>query len=150
MTTFAVHHHDAAASPHDAIHPISPPPISSMKKPNPTNEMPFLPSKTLDLLGFLRIGEGFRAVGVSSLLVVVASGYGRFMMVPEESACKEGVVGGDKDGQATIVAVRDIQRGEEVTISYIDEELSYEERQRSLADYGFRCKCSKCSAEEES
>ncbi|XP_074296125.1 histone-lysine N-methyltransferase ATXR2-like [Silene latifolia] len=54
----------------------------------------------------------------------------------------------DKDGQATIVAVRDIQRGEEVTVSYIDEELSCEERQRSLADYGFRCKCSKCSEEE--
>ncbi|KAK9705029.1 hypothetical protein RND81_07G027900 [Saponaria officinalis] len=54
----------------------------------------------------------------------------------------------DKDGQAIIVAMRNIQRGEEVTISYIDEDLPYGERQKSLADYGFRCKCPKCLEEE--
>ncbi|GAB4859468.1 Histone-lysine N-methyltransferase atxr2 [Ancistrocladus abbreviatus] len=53
----------------------------------------------------------------------------------------------DRDGQATIIALRPIQAGEEVTISYIDEELPYEERQALLADYGFRCKCPKCLEE---
>ncbi|KAL8167569.1 hypothetical protein V2J09_009068 [Rumex salicifolius] len=50
----------------------------------------------------------------------------------------------DRDGQATIIALCSIQVGEEVTISYIDEELPYEERQALLADYGFICKCSRC------
>ncbi|KAF8391480.1 hypothetical protein HHK36_023785 [Tetracentron sinense] len=54
----------------------------------------------------------------------------------------------DRDGQATIIALRPISKGEEVTISYIDEELPFEERQALLADYGFRCKCSKCLEEE--
>ncbi|KAK4486856.1 hypothetical protein RD792_006164, partial [Penstemon davidsonii] len=54
----------------------------------------------------------------------------------------------DKDGQATIIALKPISKGEEITISYIDEELSYEERQESLADYGFRCECPRCLEEE--
>ncbi|KAF7142024.1 hypothetical protein RHSIM_Rhsim06G0158100 [Rhododendron simsii] len=54
----------------------------------------------------------------------------------------------DRDGQATIVALRSISKGEEVTISYIDEDLPFEERQAMLADYGFRCQCQKCLEEE--
>lgn len=54
----------------------------------------------------------------------------------------------DKDGQVTIIAVHQIQKEEEVTISYIDEELPYRERQKLLADYGFRCKCPKCLEED--
>ncbi|CAJ1956358.1 unnamed protein product [Sphenostylis stenocarpa] len=57
----------------------------------------------------------------------------------------------DKDGQATIIAQRSICKGEEglqITISYVDEDLPFEERQASLADYGFRCRCSKCIEEE--
>ncbi|XP_013699043.2 histone-lysine N-methyltransferase ATXR2-like [Brassica napus] len=50
----------------------------------------------------------------------------------------------DRDGQAVIIALRRISKNEEVTISYIDEELPYEERQALLADYGFTCKCPKC------
>ncbi|KAH0926721.1 hypothetical protein HID58_018977 [Brassica napus] len=50
----------------------------------------------------------------------------------------------DRDGQAVIIALRSISKNEEVTISYIDEELPYEERQALLADYGFTCKCPKC------
>ncbi|XP_060189067.1 histone-lysine N-methyltransferase ATXR2 isoform X1 [Lycium barbarum] len=53
----------------------------------------------------------------------------------------------DRDGQATIIALRPIAKGEEITISYIDEDLPFEERQASLADYGFRCGCSKCLEE---
>ncbi|KAL3635496.1 Histone-lysine N-methyltransferase atxr2 [Castilleja foliolosa] len=55
----------------------------------------------------------------------------------------------DKDGQATIIALRPIKKGEEITISYIDEDLPFKERQESLADYGFICKCPKCTEEEE-
>ncbi|XP_058779942.1 histone-lysine N-methyltransferase ATXR2 [Vicia villosa] len=54
----------------------------------------------------------------------------------------------DRDGQATIIALRSICKGEEITISYVDEDLPFEERQASLADYGFRCKCPKCIEEE--
>ncbi|KAF8649563.1 hypothetical protein HU200_064257 [Digitaria exilis] len=50
----------------------------------------------------------------------------------------------DKDGHAVILAIKPISKGEEITISYIDEDLSYEERQAQLADYGFTCECSKC------
>ncbi|KAL5730979.1 Histone-lysine N-methyltransferase atxr2 [Ranunculus cassubicifolius] len=54
----------------------------------------------------------------------------------------------DRDGQAIISAIRPIQKGEEITISYIDEDLPWKERQALLADYGFKCKCSKCLEEE--
>ncbi|XP_047334724.1 histone-lysine N-methyltransferase ATXR2 [Impatiens glandulifera] len=55
----------------------------------------------------------------------------------------------DKDGHAIILALGPIAREEEVTISYIDEELPVEERQMLLKDYGFRCSCPKCVDEEE-
>eukprot|EP00210_Caulerpa_lentillifera_P007793 g7437.t1 len=42
-------------------------------------------------------------------------------------------------------ATRDIQAGEEITISYIDEEADYEDRLLALNDYGFQCTCPKCS-----
>ncbi|KAK7261070.1 hypothetical protein RIF29_27373 [Crotalaria pallida] len=54
----------------------------------------------------------------------------------------------DRDGQATIIALRSIGKGEEITISYVDEDLPFDERQASLADYGFRCRCPKCIEEE--
>ncbi|KAL6529546.1 Histone-lysine N-methyltransferase atxr2 [Orobanche gracilis] len=54
----------------------------------------------------------------------------------------------DRDGQATIIALRPITEEEEITISYIDEDLPYKERKELLADYGFGCKCSKCITEE--
>lgn len=56
----------------------------------------------------------------------------------------------DRDGQAVIIAVRQISVGEEITISYIDEDLPYEERQALLADYGFKCCCPKCIKEQSS
>ncbi|XP_065873977.1 histone-lysine N-methyltransferase ATXR2 [Euphorbia lathyris] len=54
----------------------------------------------------------------------------------------------DRDGQATIIALRTISAGEEITISYIEEDLPFEERQSLLADYGFKCRCSKCLEED--
>lgn len=54
----------------------------------------------------------------------------------------------DRDGQATIIAVKPICKGEEVTISYVDEDLLLEERRALLVDYGFKCKCPRCVEEE--
>ncbi|KAK3000826.1 hypothetical protein RJ639_020265 [Escallonia herrerae] len=54
----------------------------------------------------------------------------------------------DRDGRATIIACKPILKGEEVTISYIDEDLPFEKRQALLADYNFRCRCTKCLEEE--
>ncbi|KZV40314.1 histone-lysine N-methyltransferase ATXR2, partial [Dorcoceras hygrometricum] len=36
----------------------------------------------------------------------------------------------------------------QITISYIDEDVPYKERQELLADYGFICKCPRCLEEE--
>ncbi len=49
---------------------------------------------------------------------------------------------------AVIIAKHSIPAGEEITISYIDESLSYEERQEALEDYGFVCKCLLCQQEQ--
>lgn len=54
----------------------------------------------------------------------------------------------DRDGQATIISLQPICIGEEVTISYIDEDLPYKEREALLADYGFRCRCPRCLKEQ--
>ncbi|KAL4419340.1 hypothetical protein ABPG75_002643 [Micractinium tetrahymenae] len=54
----------------------------------------------------------------------------------------------DGNGCAVILALCDIAPGEEVTLSYIDEEAPLEERREQLAEYGFACACDKCTAEE--
>lgn len=53
----------------------------------------------------------------------------------------------DRDGQTTIIALEHIRKGEEITISYIEEELPFEERLELLRDYDFTCTCPKCSEE---
>jgi hypothetical protein len=53
----------------------------------------------------------------------------------------------DKDGAAVILALRDIEPGEEITICYVDADASLQERTRALNDYGFLCGCEKCEAE---
>lgn len=45
------------------------------------------------------------------------------------------------------MAVRSIQRGEEVFITYIDATMSLEERNAALRDYGFVCTCELCEDE---
>ncbi|KAI8551883.1 hypothetical protein RHMOL_Rhmol06G0221500 [Rhododendron molle] len=81
-------------------------------------------------------------------IVAALEGEGWWVIVSEMVADGEWRSGLDRDGQATIVALRSISKGEEVTISYIDEDLACEERQAMLADYGFRCRCQKCLEEE--
>ena len=45
------------------------------------------------------------------------------------------------------VALRDIDEGEELSISYIEINDSWENRQEALANYGFICNCTKCQLE---
>lgn len=49
-----------------------------------------------------------------------------------------------KSNECTIVAQMKISKGEEITVSYIDEDMSFQERHRALLDYGFECKCPRC------
>jgi Cupin-like domain/SET domain len=51
---------------------------------------------------------------------------------------------------AHCVALRDIAEGEELTISYIENDQPYDERQLALASYGFTCRCTKCEFESTS
>jgi SET domain len=50
---------------------------------------------------------------------------------------------------ASVVALRDIAAGEEMTISYIDADASYADRQQALRHYGFVCQCLKCHNEKD-
>lgn len=43
-----------------------------------------------------------------------------------------------------LVALKDIEEGEELVQSYIDQNLPTEKRQKALRDYGFQCRCHKC------
>jgi hypothetical protein len=49
---------------------------------------------------------------------------------------------------AIIQTLRPVSAGTELTVSYIDENDDYEERQKQLQDYGFECTCAKCLAHE--
>ncbi|RNF25779.1 SET and MYND domain-containing protein [Trypanosoma conorhini] len=52
------------------------------------------------------------------------------------------------DEMLSVVALRDIEPGEELCISYIDETLSYPERQQELYEhYLFTCRCPTCERE---
>lgn len=56
---------------------------------------------------------------------------------------------GYPSGEARFLALRDVAAGEELTISYIDEEeAGLEERRRALGEYGFTCRCERCETEE--
>ena len=56
----------------------------------------------------------------------------------------------DLNSFAVIVATQDIPVGHEVTISYVDELLPYEQRQAALQDYGFLCCCPLCQQQQPS
>jgi SET domain len=49
---------------------------------------------------------------------------------------------------AFLVALRDISAGDELTISYIDANAPYQERQKALINYGFICHCHKCRSDK--
>jgi hypothetical protein len=48
-----------------------------------------------------------------------------------------------------IYAFRDIEEGEEITVSYIPLTKSKKERNKRLEQYGFECTCEACALEEE-
>ena len=48
---------------------------------------------------------------------------------------------------AQVVALRDIEEGEEMVQSYIDQSMDVFNRQSALKDYGFQCLCIKCTDE---
>ncbi|KIY71842.1 SET domain-containing protein [Cylindrobasidium torrendii FP15055 ss-10] len=48
----------------------------------------------------------------------------------------------------TILPKRDIPKGEELTITYIDPELPYARRKQMLAEWGFDCQCTRCVREK--
>jgi len=55
---------------------------------------------------------------------------------------------GDDDASAVILAKRSIKSGEEIVMSYIDEELPYKQRKQDLSfSYSFECECRKCMRE---
>ena len=54
----------------------------------------------------------------------------------------------ERDSTATVAALRDIAAGEEVLISYIEEDRPLAVRRADLVDYGFVCMCERCVEEE--
>jgi hypothetical protein len=46
--------------------------------------------------------------------------------------------------KAIIETIREVEAGEELTVSYIEENETYDERQKQLRDYGFTCTCAAC------
>ena len=54
----------------------------------------------------------------------------------------------DPNSFAVIVAKEDIPAGDELTISYIDESLPFDQRQEALQDYGFVCQCRLCQQQQ--
>eukprot|EP00466_Bigelowiella_natans_P013507 jgi/Bigna1/76140/fgenesh1_pg.39_\ len=51
--------------------------------------------------------------------------------------------------RANVVALRDIEAGEELCFSYLRKQLPLAERRHELLDYGFTCSCPLCKKEEE-
>jgi Cupin-like domain/SET domain len=49
---------------------------------------------------------------------------------------------------AYCVALKEISPNEELTISYIESDMSYEQRSQALAIYGFHCSCATCEKEK--
>ena len=47
---------------------------------------------------------------------------------------------------ARVIAFRDIEPGEELSLSYVDVGKTHEERQRALQRWGFTCTCAMCTA----
>jgi SET and MYND domain-containing protein len=46
-----------------------------------------------------------------------------------------------------VEALRDVEKGEELSVSYIDETQTVAQRENALASYGFKCACARCVAE---
>ena len=51
---------------------------------------------------------------------------------------------------AQLITTKPLKDGDEVFISYVDEEMSQPERAKELAGYGFVCECARCKQEQKS
>jgi hypothetical protein len=56
----------------------------------------------------------------------------------------------EKTSKRIIYAGRDIEKGEEITVSYIPLLKPIQQRQERLQQYGFKCTCSACQSTESS
>ncbi|OWZ07038.1 hypothetical protein PHMEG_00020624, partial [Phytophthora megakarya] len=54
-----------------------------------------------------------------------------------------------KNGDGHVVAIRDIQKGEELCICYIDIDMDVQTREANLREYKFKCFCSRCVQERQ-
>ncbi|GMF09709.1 unnamed protein product [Phytophthora lilii] len=54
-----------------------------------------------------------------------------------------------KNGDGHVVAIRDIQKGEELCICYIDVDMDVKMREANLREYKFKCFCSRCVQERQ-
>lgn len=61
------------------------------------------------------------------------------------------VIDSDETGNnITVTATKNIAKGEQVFIAYIDTNRSYKDRQNALYQYCFTCKCPRCCSESKS
>jgi hypothetical protein len=81
-----------------------------------------------------------------------ASGTGFFPVLSyaNHSCAPNALITYEGNSQARLVALRALAPGEEICVSYIEEEQPLEERRADLFDYGFVCACSRCQAEASS
>ncbi|TDH66174.1 hypothetical protein CCR75_008466 [Bremia lactucae] len=54
-----------------------------------------------------------------------------------------------QNGNGHVVAIRDIQQGEELCICYIDIDMDVQMREANLREYKFKCFCSRCVQERQ-
>jgi hypothetical protein len=54
-----------------------------------------------------------------------------------------------ENAKVIVQVVQDVEVGEELTVSYIEEDEPYNIRQQQLRDYGFECQCERCVMELE-
>uniref|UniRef100_M4C0D8 SET domain-containing protein n=1 Tax=Hyaloperonospora arabidopsidis (strain Emoy2) TaxID=559515 RepID=M4C0D8_HYAAE len=54
-----------------------------------------------------------------------------------------------KNGDGHVVAIRDIRKGEELCICYIDVDMDVQSREANLREYKFKCYCPRCVNERQ-
>jgi len=97
------------------------------------------------------IPEGLRTALSHPFIFPPFQGLGLFPLeaLTNHSCAPNTIVKFDKDNTCRLFALRDILPGEELTHSYIENELDLEQRKLDLRTYGFECTCIKCKTEAE-
>jgi len=88
-------------------------------------------------------------LGTTFMLGLCIGGIGLFLLANSTNhSCEPNVFSASStnDNRVSMYALREIRKGEELCISYIDESDSFEQRQKKLKEiYRFSCTCRKCS-----